>query len=381
MTTTRGTGIAVLALLAVGGAWHAPLGAQPAAAPPAGARPDGYYAAGNRVEIAGPMAGDVVVAGRTIVIGHPVAGDILAAGWHVTLSAEASDDVRMAAGTVAVDAPVSGDLTVAGGDVTTGTGTRVHGRAFLTGDTVRVDGAFERDVQIAARSVVIGGEVRQPLQVVAERLEFLPGARILGPVTYRGVTPAIVAAGAQMSGPIAFEPIERRDAESARAWPAVSTLLFATHLLLAGLLVLYVAPAFESTVVGTMRRAPGKSLLAGFLLLVTAPVLATVLVFSVLGLPIGVALGMSYLMALFAGLLATAFFVGDLEARLFKAGPFTTRGQHAMLLLAGVLTLAVLRLMLGGVVVFAATLFGLGALTLWLLETYAPRPQAQPAAA
>lgn len=371
MVTTYRFVLSTALLLAVGGA------GRPAAQSPAtGPRPDNYYAAGNRIDLAGPMDGDVVVAGRTVVIGQPVAGDILAAGWHVRLAAAASDDVRMAAGTVAIDAPVAGDLTVAGGDVTTGAATLVSGRAWITGDTVLVNGTFERALQVAARSAQIGGEIRQPLLVVAERLQILPGARVLGPITYRGVHPAVVDAGAQLASPVAFERIPAREAQGARAWPAVSTVLFAAHLLIAGLLALYFVPKFAPSVVDTMRQEPGRSLLAGFLLLVTAPAAAMALVFSVFGLPFGMALAMCYLMALFAGVLATAFFVGDLEARLFKAGPLTTRGQRAMLLLAGVLTLAVLRLLIGTVVIVAGMLFGLGALTLWLYHAYAQRPAA-----
>jgi len=373
MLTTRSRFVLPMALLTMLGAPGRPVAAQ-SPATTATPRPDNYYAAGNHVSLAGPMEGDVVVAGRTVVIGQPVAGDILAAGWNVMLSAAASDDVRMAAATVTIDAKVVGDLTVAGGDVTTGAATVVSGRAWITGDTVRVDGTFERALQIAARSAQIDGEVRQPLLVVADRLQILPGARILGPVTYRGVNPAVVDAGAQLASPIAFEPIQPREAQNARAWPAFSTVLFAAHLLIAGLLALHFVPTFEPSVVSTMRQRPGTSLLAGFLLLVTVPAAAAALIVSVFGLPFGLALGMCYLMALFAGVLATAFFVGDLEARLFRAGSLTTRGQHAMLLLAGVLTLAVLRLLIGSLVIVAGMLFGLGALTIWLYHLYSQRP-------
>jgi hypothetical protein len=75
--------------------------------------------------------------------------------------------------------------------------------------------------------------------------------------------------------------------------------------------------------------------------------------------------------AVFLGVVATAFYVGDLEARLFNAGPMTSRRQRAGLLLAGVLTLAVLRTvpLLGTLVVFLSVLFGLGALCIWIYRT------------
>jgi cytoskeletal protein CcmA (bactofilin family) len=342
-------------------------------APAAGGQPtpaDNYYAAGNRIEITTPMAADVIVAGRQIDIAQPVGGDILAAGWRVALSGRADDDVRIAAGEVAVNAPVTGDLTVAGGDVTIGSQTRVSGRSWLTGRNVRVDGVFERELQIAGATVEIAGEIRQPLHVVAEKLEILPSARILGPLTYKGSTEARIAEGAVVNGPITYDHIPQREARRARSFPAVSSLLFSLHLFLAGLLVVIFLPRVETSVVATLRRQPGRSLLAGFVLLVTTPVAALLLVISILGLPIGLAMGALYAMALFAGVVITAFFLGDAEARLLKTGPIVTRGQHALLLLAGVLTLALLRSLLGGVIVFVSLLFGLGALMLSAYQAY-----------
>jgi cytoskeletal protein CcmA (bactofilin family) len=357
--------IATFALVAVAGV-HAEA---PAANSPTG-RGDNYYAAGNRIEITTPMTADVIVAGRQIDIGQPVAGDILAAGWRVAVTGRAEDDVRIAAGEVTVDAPVVGDLTLAGGDVTIGSHARVSGRAWLTGSTIRVDGLFEREVQIAGATVEISGEIRKPLRVVAEKFQILPSARILGPLTYKGSTEARIAEGAVVNGPITYDRIPEREARRARAFPAVSTLLFALHVFLAGLLVVIFLPRVETSVVEMLRRQPGRSLLAGFVVLVTTPVGALLLAISVLGLPIGLALGALYAMALFGGVLVTAFFVGDAEARLFKTGPIITRGQHALLLLAGVLTLALLRSLLGGLVVFASLLFGLGALVLTAHHAY-----------
>lgn len=329
-------------------------------------RADNYYAAGNRIEIATPMAGDVVVAGREISITQPVSGDVLAAGWRVSLSGRADDDVRIAAGEVVVNAPVAGDLTVAGGDVTVGADARVDGRGWITGRTVRINGVMNRNLEIAGATVQIAGEIKDQVRITAEKLEILPSARILAPLIYKGPSDVQIAEGAVINGPVTFDRIPARQARQARAFPSASTLLFSLHLFLAGTLVLLFLPRVEESVVATLRAQPWKSLLAGFVLLVTVPVAAVLLILSILGLPLGLALGALYAMALFAGVLATAFFVGDAEAKVFKFGPVTTRGQQVMLLLAGVLTLAVLRSLLGGFIVLVSELFGFGALMLWI---------------
>lgn len=340
------------------------------------ARPDNYYAAGNRIVISTPMPADVLVVGREVDIRKPVAGDIVAAGWRIDLAATAEDDVRVAGSEVSVDAPVNGDVTIAGGSVRLGPGAHVSGRGWITGGSVEINGVLERELTVAAGEVVIAGEVRQPIRIVAEKLDVRSGARILAPVTYRGATEATIAPDATVTGPFTFTRIDAREARRERAWPALSTFLFTTHLFFAGLLVILFLPRTEQSVIATLRAQPLKSLLAGVTLLVTVPIAALVLMLTVLALPIGLVLAAVYAVALFAGVLTTAFFLGDAESRWLKPQAKTTRGQQALLLLAGVLTLALLRVMLGGFAIFVAILFGLGALSVWLYQAYVRATQA-----
>jgi len=357
-----------------------PLLAPSAGAQTLGGKPDNYYAAGNRVVISTPMPADVLVAGREVDIRQPIAGDILAAGRRIELAARAEDDVRIAGSEVILNAPVLGDVTIAGRSVSLGRNAHIEGRTWITGGVVQIDGVLDRELNVAAAQVIVAGELRKPVRIVAEKLDVRPGARLLAPVTYRGANEATIAKGATVSGPITFTRIDPREARRARQVPAASTFLFITHLFLAGLLVIVFVPRTERSVIDTLRAKPLKSLLAGFTLLITVPIAALVLIATVLGLPLGLMLAATYSVALFVGVLTAAFFLGDAEARWLNRETATTRGRQAALLLAGVLTLALLRMVLGGVAVFVAVLFGLGALSLWLYQAYARAAHAPVAA-
>ena len=345
--------------------------AQPLPPPLPATRPDNYYAAGNRVDVSRAMLGDVVVAGRQVEITQPVVGDILAAGWRISLAGRADDDVRMVGAEIAVNAPVNGDLTIAGGDVSLGPDTRINGRGWITGGHVRVDGLFDRELRIAGGTVQIGGELRRPVTIVAEKLELLPTARILSTLDYKAPAPASVASGAIVQGPVNFSRIDRREAREAHSFRVVSTLLFAFHLSITGLLVLWLMPRFMTRVVTTLRTAPARSALLGFALIFAVPAAALILIFSVVALPIGMTLAALYFAGLLTAVLAIALYIGDIEARIFKRAT-TTYQSKAVWLLAGVASLAVLRAVpvLGTMVVFTCILFGLGALTLAAYEAY-----------
>jgi hypothetical protein len=276
----------------------------------------------------------------------------------------------VAASDVTINAPIAGDVTIAGRSVRLGPEARVSGRSWITGASVQINGVLERELNVAAAEVVIAGEVQKPVRIVAEKLDIRSGARLLAPVTYRGTKEATIAKDATVTGPFTFTRIEARDARRERQLPAASTFLFTMHLFLAGLLVIAFMPRTERSVIDTLRAQPLKSFLAGITLLLTVPIAALFLMLTVLGLPIGLVLAATYAVALFAGVLTTAFFLGDAEARWLKPQAKETRGRRALMLLAGVLTLALLRMVLGGLAVFVAILFGFGALSVWLYQAY-----------
>lgn len=332
-----------------------------------------YYRAGERIEVPAPVQGDVIAAGREVIVGHEVTGDVLAMGRTVTLRAPAHDDVRVAGGDVTLDAPIAGDITAAGRTVIIGQATHVEGRTWITGETIKADGVFDRDVRIAGGTVQIAGEMRQPVHVTAASLEILPGANVIGPITYEGPKPAVVSAGAMVASPITY----RQTTNAGGGRPSFGTsLLFVLHLFVGGFLVYLLVPRFAQEPEEVMRREPVRSLAFGFALLVGVPAAALLLVITLIGLPVGLALGALYVVALFLGILTTAFFIGSMEARWFRGAPITTRGHQAKYLFAGVLTLAVLRALpvLGGLVIFLSVVFGLGALGLWVYRTYHATP-------
>jgi hypothetical protein len=339
---------------------------------PAAPIPENYYAAGEHVTLPAPVLGDAVIAGRVVTVGEQVSGDVLAAGWNVQLLAPASDDVRVAGAHVDIMAPVGGDLTAAAGDLTIAQGTTVSGRAWLTGRTIHVDGILSREAQIAGERVIIAGELREPTRIVAQRLEIRSTAKVVAPLTYEGATPATIARGALMAGPITYTRIGEKEVQNARLPRALTSIVFGLHVFFGGLLMLLLVPRLAAKPAEMLRAAPGQSLLAGLVLLVTVPFVAVLLMISLVGLPAGLVLGAAYAAALFIGVVTTAMFVGSLEQALFKLASPPTKGQRIGVLLAGVMTLVVLRSIpvLGTLVVFASIAAGLGAMGIWLYRAY-----------
>jgi hypothetical protein len=126
-----------------------------------------------------------------------------------------------------------------------------------------------------------------------------------------------------------------------------------------------------------IRREPGPVLVAGIVGTVALPLLAILMIVSVLGAPVGLALLFIVLPALaFLAWIVAAIWVGDWLVARLRGGPEPDRPYLAAVL--GVITLAIAGLF--PFVTAIATLFGFGALLLasWRIFRHEAAPLDQP---
>jgi branched-chain amino acid transport system permease protein len=344
-----------------------------------GALPDDLYVAGRDVEVDAEVRGDVLAAGGRVRIGRSVTGDVMAAGGEVVVLGRVADDARLAGGTVAVDAVVAGDLIAAGGRVRVGPDAAIGGRARLGGGEVLVAGRLARGLKVAAGTLRIAGAVDGDVDVVADSVEVLPAARISGDLTYRSPAPARIDPSARVAGSVTHHEADWRDRarQARRAAGLAGRLAFWLGLAAAGALFLLLFPRFAVAAARTVASDPGKSLGLGFALLVATPVAALLLLITVVGVPLGLALFALYPVALLAGLLVAVLFLGDSGARLARRPRLATGWRFVTYLLA-LLGLALVMLVpaVGAVTLALALVTGLGALVLAAYRVYAGRPAA-----
>ena len=242
---------------------------------------------------------------------YVVSGDVLVA------KGETVGDLVVLDGNIVVRGTVHGDIVAVGGDVTL--------RGTVTGDVVTI--AKRATLGRRAR---VGGDVKW----VQDRPVLAPGAVVSGKVTRYGAgsfgTPGIEVA-------IGF-------------WLAV-TISF----MLGGLLLVLLAPGLVDGVAGAARAGRGRAIIAGILLLILLPIIAVVLLISVVGTPLGIGLLLAVGPIYAIAYIASAMVLGR---RVVKSG-----GRVAAFLAGlGILRLIALIPFVGGLVSLLATIFGLGTL-------------------
>jgi hypothetical protein len=259
----------------------------------------------------------------------------------------------------ATPASANDDQIVITGDVVVERGQTV-GDVVIVDGSVRVLGRVTGDVIAVSAPVRINGPVEGDVVGLAERVVIGPGGRVGGDLSWADKEPVITIPGA-VAG-----KTEKLDFDDVIApWGVVAAwlvlwLAMSISTLLLGLALLWLAPRSLEAALEMARTQTGQAIAIGLAVFFGLPAAAVLLMITVLGLPLGIALLLALLPIYAIGYTTSAFLLGRAIVR-----PPTSRFL-AFLAGWGILRLIALVPGLGALAWFGATVFGLGALTVAL---------------
>jgi hypothetical protein len=341
-----------------------------------------HFAAGENVTVSAPVAGDLLAAGRAVACDGNVGGDAVLAGGTVQMNCVVAQNAYAAGGDVTVDGTVSHNARVAGGNVQVAPAARINGGLTVAAGNTHMNGTVGDYLQAAGGTLFIDGSVGGNVEASVSQLELGPKALIMGRLRYRSPNELRQDPAARVLGGIEYIPT-RQGVSRARGLARFLFFLFFVWTL--GLIVLVTVlillmPRLIGGVVQTLESRPGVSVLLGFALLICIPVASLILLITLVGAPLALVVMAAYCVLLIVGYVVTGAAVGDwLWKRMRRAA--TTTGPRVLAAIVGIIILTVLGSIpvLGSLVVFAALLFGLGALGLRIYQALRPAPQPPPA--
>jgi cytoskeletal protein CcmA (bactofilin family) len=264
------------------------------------------------------------------------------------------------------------DRLVVSGDVNIPRGVKVDTVVVIDGD-VNVAGTVTNDVINITGHTRVYGHVQGDVVAITDRAHIEPGARVDGDVVYAQEKP-VVSPGAQVGGDVRH--VRAGEWGNALiAWAAIWLAMTISTLLL-GLALLWIAPRAADAAFEVAGTHTGQSIAAGLGVLIGLPILAVLLLLTVVGIPLAILLFLLLIPLAVLGYANSAWLLG----RRIVGPP---RGRFVSFL-AG---LAILRLValvpvLGGLVWAAAAVFGIGTLAVAGWRARSPgAPPAEPAAA
>ena len=327
---------------------------------------DDLYAFGTNIAINGTIHGDLIVGGNNISVDGNVTGDVIAGGNSVVIRGQVGGSVRAAGNTVVVDGKIANDLVVGGNELTILGNGRV-GRDVIVGATnATISGQIGRDLQAGGANVKIDSSVGGNVTANVERLQITDRGTVGGSLKYTSKNEAQIANAASVKG-----SVERQTPDNGRAPLFSGTAALVVEwlkgligLLILGILVVFFFPGFSRRAGEVLVHSPWLTLAVGALALIGLPILS--IVFFAVGYLIGGWWIGFVVLALFVVVLALSIPVAavGVGGALLRVARRPVPVWLALFIGLVALLLVALIPILGGIVIFCALLFGMGATTI-----------------
>jgi cytoskeletal protein CcmA (bactofilin family) len=330
------------------------------------------YAFGRVVNIQGTVRGDLITAGQQVDISGTVEGDVMSAASRNQISSPVRGSLRAAGGELIVSGSVGEDAVLAAGNLRVTDKARVGRDLYLASGNALVVAPVEGELRAAAETLTLSSPVGQDVHAEVDTLRLTEGARIGGNLSYRSDKDAQLASGAVVTGNVERLPPRQPEGRA----PLLAVAFWARWLVGLfglGLLLVLFLPDFARRSTAMLRQRPLPSLGWGAALFMGIPIVA-IFVFMV-GLLIGGWWIGLFILGLYALAIALSIPVVGMLLGRWLLERFHRTGAHLVVaLLVGLVLLSLARLVpvVGGLVLLATVLFGLGALLLAMMGRRQP---------
>lgn len=339
------------------------------------------FVAGASASINAPSPRDAFVSGFSSSLDGDVAGDGHAAGFDVNVDGNIRGDLYVVGASISVNGSVGEDLTATGFSVRTGADASVGGNARIAAGSIVVSGPVSGSLAATGGTVQLNGAVAGDATLAGAEIKFGENARIGGRLTYHAPSQIDIPASVAPADRVSFVPIENaegwRDMAEKHAWSFWPSFLSVVSAFVVTLVFLLVVAAvligFAPSTVERCRAAalarPGRSLLAGFLVLAMLIGLVPVSAVTIIGIPlipvVILAIVAAWILAYLLGAYAIAL---RLATALFA--PVRGNAERIAALAAGLVVLAILNFIpvLGWLINLAIMLYGLGAIAIAAMQ-------------
>ena len=331
---------------------------------------DTLIATADTVTIDGTVTGNLIALGRAIEINGSVRGDLITGGQRVDLQGDIDGNVLAFGRGIDITGAVGHSVHAFAEDIRFTDSARAGGDLFAFGSELTIDGILARDAILFAGSSDVGGNVGRHLTARTGILTVTDSARVGGNLTAHTDKKANVriADGATIHGTRATKLPEEKpgqdDGKFAAFLGSVIWKLFGiAAAFVTGLALFLLCPSLFAEPVDNAANV-GQAMVIGFILLVTVPIAALVLMATLIGIPIGLLTLLTWLVALYVASIVVAVILG---ARMLRKSP-AQFGPFSVALLSGLFVLAIAMSVpfLGFFVRLAVTVLGLGLLCTWI---------------
>lgn len=263
------------------------------------------YAAAGSVSLSGEVKEDMYVMAGSVTTNGPIGADFAALGGTIQAHAPVGGDLRVVGGDVIVASDVGGDVFVVGGHLKILSSANIAGNVYFYGGEAEIEGVVEGNVMGQGDVFYINNSVAGT-DLTARKVILGDQANIQGDLQYKSMYDLERAAEATIGGDELSSTIEETDDRS-----TMVPFMFLMAWLFASLSVLLFFRTRVEELLMELKKNPLRAGALGLLAIAAAPVLAVILIATLLGSWIGVALLLVSLLLILASLILLPLLLGS----------------------------------------------------------------------
>ena len=324
-----------------------------------------FFGLSDSIEISGEVYGDVYLLANQIVIDGTVHGDVIAGGGSIDLSGIVSGNIRVIGGQVLVSGVIGNNITALAGNV------QLLGSASVGNNVVITAGNGDLGAKIGGEATVIASNVRissyiaQQIKAYVGHFRITSKAHIGGNVDYQSSTLAWIDQGAVIQGEVVHHPSLVHGLIQG-TWiqhllvggKIVALLMNFIYTLVVGIILIKMFPKNLENALVVLQRSPWKACIWGLMLLFLLPLACLILLMTILGVPFALTLVAANIIGFYTAKIYCVFWISNGIFGRFKLRP----NRLPVLTLGLILYFLLITIpFVGGMISFAAMLFGLGA--------------------
>lgn len=338
-----------------------------------------YFASGSSVEISGTVEGDAYVAAGQAIIDGVIKGDLLILCGGAEISGEVQGNIRILGGQVTVSGNVQQNATLVAGNVQLSPSSVINGNVVIAAGNADSHGSIKGNAKILASNVRFSSHVNGNVTAYVGEIRVTSKGFIGGALDYRSNEPAWIDDRAQIKGPIEYHPSLLH---SLMDWPWLKGLIIGSKIVALamnflftmafGWILIRMFPSKLSRTIDVLNTKTLNCLRSGIIVLIVVPLLALLLLITVLGAPFAVALVALNILGFYT---AKIFFILWIATTLFSR--WHIKRSKMFTLAVGLAAYYIITMIpyIGMGVTIVAMLLGMGAIVLAQTEKHVFLPE------
>lgn len=261
---------------------------------------DNYYWTGGILDFNGHALKDLVLFGDEVNVRGIVEGDVIAFAQRIRIYGEVKGNVRALGNTISLLGKVGKNATVAGKSLEVPKGAEIGWDLIAGGQRLYVEGKVNGDIRGALGEAILGGEVGGNVDLKVRELSVLPPTHIKGNLIYSAERETVIPKEAKVEGKVIYTPLPFPAPKPApKGIPFVFKLLWLLGFIATGVVLLLLFPRQMKETSEDMLSHPWLTIGWGFFVLIVTPIGATLIFFSIIGIPLTFITWALYLIALY----------------------------------------------------------------------------------